>query len=398
MSTRTPRTDPPLPSPSSQVHVRGTTSQQRERQVQQRARELENTAQMLAARLREHNDREHDLQQRSDDLDARETHIQEREERALDEREAAIRRQQDKLEEREEMVAMRESEIEANLLGDFRALNINAVASASSATISSESSFTEDALYEDEEERSDEEERPATPVRVENEDNRRYLVNAPSVSGLVHTWVTAGNATLSHRGAYAKRTTRLPKREHAPYTVFVVMRGYRLGVFQARWGKVEPFVKGVSGAIFKGYYERETATLDYHIACDLRFVVEVARPDDLAPLPDEPRSLVPVNPTQHRINEVIRTTHIPLGAPWYAVFKGLRTGVFPFWQAVIFFLASTLLPSQRSIASSLTRGLPLNTHQRYSSRQAAVEAYDAAVRADEIEELEGGRPYIFGAQ
>lgn len=142
---------------------------------------------------------------------------------------------------------------------------------------------------------------------------------------------TTANATLSHRGAYAKRTTRLPKQAHTPYTVFVVMREYRLGVFQARWGEVEPFVKGVSGAIFKGYYKRETATLNYHIACDLRSVAEVARPEHAAPLPDEPRSLVPVSPTQHQINEVIRTTHIPLGSPWYAVFKGLRTGVFPFW-------------------------------------------------------------------
>lgn len=47
---------------------------------------------------------------------------------------------------------------------------------------------------------------------------------------------------------------------------------------------------------------------------------------------------------------------------------------------------------ERSIAASLTHGLPTSTHQRYSSRDAAMSAY---LSAHKIEELEMGQPYYY---
>lgn len=142
----------------------------------------------------------------------------------------------------------------------------------------------------------------------------------------------AGHAVLPHPGAIAVRTTpRHGRARHAPYDFFSITRGLRTGVFGARWDDIDPLVSNVSGAIYKGHATRELAILEYYIACDLGIVATRTRPNDIFSPPDQPHSIVPTNPTEVEIRQTIVTTPIPADAKWYAVFKGIRTGIFPFW-------------------------------------------------------------------
>lgn len=50
---------------------------------------------------------------------------------------------------------------------------------------------------------------------------------------------------------------------------------------------------------------------------------------------------------------------------------------------------------RRSMAASLTHGLPTSTYQSYSTRDAALTAYQTALRHREVEELEMGQPYYY---
>lgn len=94
---------------------------------------------------------------------------------------------------------------------------------------------------------------------------------------------------------------------------------------------MQPLVSEVSGAIYKGYSSRESAVLDYYVSCELGIVTVLQRPNRNFRAPDLPRSIVATDPTALEIRHVIESTPIPPNAPWYAVFKGIRTGVFPFW-------------------------------------------------------------------
>lgn len=66
--------------------------------------------------------------------------------------------------------------------------------------------------------------------------------------------------------------------------------------------------------------------------CDLGIVAVRDQPNDIFFAPDQPHSIVAAQPTALEIRHAIESTLIAPDALWYAVFKGIRTGVFPFWS------------------------------------------------------------------
>lgn len=129
------------------------------------------------------------------------------------------------------------------------------------------------------------------------------------------------------------RITPKPARANrTPYDYFTVTRGRRPGVFNARWAAIQPLVSEVPGAIYKGYSKRESAILEYYVSCQLGIVAVLQRPNDVFFAPDEPRSIVATHPSALEIRQMVENTPITQNASWYAVFKGIRTGVFPFWS------------------------------------------------------------------
>ncbi|KAF7965391.1 hypothetical protein HWV62_44065 [Athelia sp. TMB] len=282
MSCKQPSSQPPSQPPSqrSNTSISSPVSQaQCERQIQRRAREVEDASHTLLARSREIDDREQDLNDRLEDIVSRENRIEEREQcldvqvQRLQTRTADLRRQEHAVEQREASLREWEDRLEA---------------------------------------------REEYIVQQESDDEWWAVENE-------------GSAVLADR-VQRLNVNRSYRRSEPPFEYFTITRGLDVGVFKARWGKVKPLVDKIAGAIYKGYHNQATAELEFYVACDLRIVRR------LEPKPDEdypancPRSLVASNPSAATIAAAIANTQIPEDATWYAVYQGLRTGVFPFCE------------------------------------------------------------------
>ncbi|KAF7972628.1 hypothetical protein HWV62_17378 [Athelia sp. TMB] len=314
--------------------------------MDERAQELDERAQDLDAREAHVHERESRINTQAQRVEARAANLREREQRA-EQREEVIRRWETELEDREEALAIRLAELdshqgeaseiyeESELYDDselydqpymYEDSNSDAVVDQlRSLDIANNTSSSRSTLHNAPH---------LTPQASTTEDHRQYVVRgSPVVNGVVDTWATAGNATLPYVNAVARRTTPRRRFIRAPANFFAIIRGARVGVFEAKWRDVEILVDTVPGAIFKGYGSRGAATLDYFIACDLRIVSirQPTRGPGALGLPDTPQSIVPTQPTPNQIAETIASTSIPANAAWYAVFRGIRTGVFPFW-------------------------------------------------------------------
>ncbi|KAF7964911.1 hypothetical protein HWV62_3943 [Athelia sp. TMB] len=334
-------TNPAPASPLSRTPTRALASRHLQHPEEHGA-----AAQRLANRLRELDDQQQDLETREEDLayresalDARDRHLNTQNKR-FQARKAELRRREQQFQEqvqrrehdlalREDAVLQREIEVEARemewLEGSLDRDELSdqfdelAVAPSSSTAVSSESSFTVDS-------------RPATPPPVESRDNRHYVVSSPTVQGEVYGWSTAGKATAGQPNAFARRTTPLPRPHSPPKKFFTIIRGLRTGVYQARWHQIETWVTKIPAPIFKGHPTKKLALLDYYVGCDLEIVDEYARPTDLPPLENSHLpNLITAIPTRQEIAQFIANTPIPANATWYAVFQGIRTGVFPLW-------------------------------------------------------------------
>ncbi|KAF7983647.1 hypothetical protein HWV62_20598 [Athelia sp. TMB] len=388
-----------LNSPVSHNALRNSQAP-RERYTDQVLRQIDDANKANATRSRELDDREQDLNERLEELAYRTSHVDDREARLNTQRqsqqeraselrrqarqvellEEALRQREADLQRREDVIQEREAEIERR----------EEVIQEWESELDAEDDDSMDELYEDVDRltiHNSAEDRPETPVAPplerQSQDHRLYVVNSPTVQGVVQTWATAGHATLPHHGAIAVRVTPRTGPEHShPFEYFTILRGTRPGVYEARWEQVKPYVHRISGAIFKGHNDRATALLDYYVACDLRIIRQLRQNPSTRYPANPPRSIVSINPPQHIIADAIAHTELPSDTPWYAVFKGIRTGVFPFW----------------SIAASLTHRLPKSTMQKFSSKQVAINAYIIARTRGEVQELEMGVPYYYGGR
>lgn len=92
-------------------------------------------------------------------------------------------------------------------------------------------------------------------------------------------------------------------------------------------------VKGVPRASYKGFVTLDEAQGAFVIAYTLGFVEAIpARGSVDFGLRPATASLVTTNPSQNEILATLSgTSRTFLGTTWYAVFKGIRPGVYPSW-------------------------------------------------------------------
>ncbi|KAF7965200.1 hypothetical protein HWV62_45097 [Athelia sp. TMB] len=328
-----PRSGQPQPpaSPVSQTVINTAASQQRQRQIQQRSRELDEAAQALAARERELNQREEDLDNRADELehraaqvDQRDTYLNTRLQR-FQTRSDDMRRRERALEEREEAVGRRELEVTAR--------------------------EEELAFREENEEYYDED--------FEEDELGGLADNLSRISVSGASSFASGSRTAISSESSLEDDDRP---ESPPFSENEDHRRYVINSPVAQGPVREWSTAGHLTLPHPNSWTREPA-------------------DGAPPAPPLPESLLRATPSAAEIRHAIQNTHIPDDWPWWVVFKGVRTGIFPFW----------------SIAASLTHRLGPATHQRYSSRQVALEAYRGARARGEVHELEMGVPYYYGA-
>lgn len=94
---------------------------------------------------------------------------------------------------------------------------------------------------------------------------------------------------------------------------------------------VEPLVKGVSGANHKGFNNLRAAKAAYAMSYLLGYVK--ARPSRTTVAdPANLHSIVDPNPGPDEVEAILAEAAVLLeGGEWYAVFKGILTGIFPCW-------------------------------------------------------------------
>lgn len=92
-------------------------------------------------------------------------------------------------------------------------------------------------------------------------------------------------------------------------------------------------VQRVPNANYKGFQDRDEAKAAYFIAYTLGFVkaIPTRGQNGLATPPATP-SIVTTSPSQDEILAALSSTSPNfLGQDWYAVFKGIRPGIYPSW-------------------------------------------------------------------
>lgn len=88
---------------------------------------------------------------------------------------------------------------------------------------------------------------------------------------------------------------------------------------------------GVGGALYKGFSTRQEAECAYIISYGLGIVQEL-RGSSSASSASSCLSIVNPQPTEAEILDALgRAASLFLGIEWYAVFKGVRPGVYPTW-------------------------------------------------------------------
>ncbi|KAF7968025.1 hypothetical protein HWV62_32156 [Athelia sp. TMB] len=224
---------------------------------------------------------------------------------------------------------------------------------------------------------------PPNPRTPAPGDTRSYRVTAPGVEEVVSTWASAGHLTLPNSAAKAKLVTPTQRRRRGPYRYHTIVKGTHPGVYEGHWDTLEHLVKGVPHANYKGFHDLEDATTAFFFASLLGIVVSIPARNETdlgapAPFP----SLVSTSPTQEEILHALSATSANfLGQTWYAVFKGVRPGIYPCWNFV----------------SDLVTGISTATCRSFESREDAVAAFALAEENNEVYTLRGDRSYVVPA-
>lgn len=92
-------------------------------------------------------------------------------------------------------------------------------------------------------------------------------------------------------------------------------------------------VEKVPRASYKGFETLEEAQTAFALAFALGFVEAIPARNAVGLVaPPRSPSMVSTNPTQNEILAILSGTPANyLGQTWYAVFKGIRPGVYPCW-------------------------------------------------------------------
>lgn len=111
-----------------------------------------------------------------------------------------------------------------------------------------------------------------------------------------HRRASAGHHTLPHPNATAKLISTQPRKRHAPYKYFTIIKGTHPGVYEGRWYTYESLVKHVPNANYKGFQNQGEATVAFVIAYTLGFVKAIPARDstDFGPPRNEPASFPPL--------------------------------------------------------------------------------------------------------
>lgn len=100
--------------------------------------------------------------------------------------------------------------------------------------------------------------------------------------------------------------------------------------------EVKPLTNNVRGSLYKGFNTRQEAECAYIVAFGLG-IVQVIGGSSISSASStsqlaSPRSIVRLRPTEEEILDALqRASSTFLGVEWYAVFKGIRPGVYPTW-------------------------------------------------------------------
>lgn len=104
-------------------------------------------------------------------------------------------------------------------------------------------------------------------------------------------------------------------------------------MYEGHWHHYIHLVNYVPNTNYKGFQKLDEANMAYIIAYALGFVkaIPARNCNDLGPPAPTP-SLITTTPSQNEILAALSSASPNfLGQTWYAVFKGIRPGVYPSW-------------------------------------------------------------------